>query len=215
MRTKTLLLTAALSAAGIATSMAQTPVYSVNAVGYVNTPLVKGFNMISNPLNNTAPNGNVVSNLFAALPGGSQVFVFNGKGFDLADVDALGGGIAGPGAGKEVPPGNGVFVNVEANTTFTFVGEVPQGTLHNPVPTGFSIKGSQVPQSGTVVALGYPGTEGDQIFQFDELTQKYKPVIGFNLGAWDADVTLEVGDAVFINNPGAAKDWTRTFSVNQ
>jgi hypothetical protein len=106
-------------------------------------------------------------------------------------------------------------VNVEANTTFTFVGEVPQGTLHNPVPTGFSIKGSQVPQSGTVVALGYPGTEGDQIFQFDELTQKYKPVIGFNLGAWDADVTLEVGDAVFINNPGAAKDWTRTFSVNQ
>ena len=47
MRTKTLLLTAALSAAGIASSMAQ--VYSVNAVGYVNTPLVTGFNLISNP----------------------------------------------------------------------------------------------------------------------------------------------------------------------
>ena len=41
MRTKTLLLTAALCAAGIATSKAQ--VYSVNAVGYVNTALVKAF----------------------------------------------------------------------------------------------------------------------------------------------------------------------------
>ena len=36
MRTKTLLLTAALAAAGAATSMAQSTIYSVNAVGYAN-----------------------------------------------------------------------------------------------------------------------------------------------------------------------------------
>ena len=48
MRTKTLLLTAALSAAGIATSMAQ--VYSANAVGYVNKLIPTGFSMIANPV---------------------------------------------------------------------------------------------------------------------------------------------------------------------
>jgi hypothetical protein len=76
MRTKTLLLTAALSAAGVATSMAQGAVYSVNAVGYVNTPLVAGFNLVSNPLNNTAANGNTIESLFAGVPDGTQVYKF-------------------------------------------------------------------------------------------------------------------------------------------
>ena len=47
MRTKTLLLTAALAAAGVVSSMAQ--VYSVNSVGYVNLTLPNGFSMIANP----------------------------------------------------------------------------------------------------------------------------------------------------------------------
>jgi hypothetical protein len=32
--------------------------------------------------------------------------------------------------------------------TVTFVGEVPAGSLSNPIPKGFSIKASQVPQAG-------------------------------------------------------------------
>src|SRR3954468_1352288 len=48
MRTKTLLLTAALAAAGAASAMAQN-VYSVNAVGYVNKSVVHGYSIVANP----------------------------------------------------------------------------------------------------------------------------------------------------------------------
>jgi len=219
MRTKTLLLTAALCAAGIATSMAQTPVYSVNAVGYVNTPLVKGNNLISNPLDNKATDGNMVKNLFASLPGGSQIFVFNGTKFDLAEVDLLSGEVTGAAATKVVNPGDGVFVNVQQAGTITFVGEVRQGATGSAstttaIPAGFSIKSSVIPQAGTATQLQFPAGEGDQIFIFDEPTQKYK-IFGFNLGAWDVEPSVDVGEAFFVNNVNGAKSWTRAFSVNQ
>jgi hypothetical protein len=221
MRTKTLLLTAALSAAGIATSMAQA-VYSVNAVGYVNTPLVKGYNLISNPLNNTAQNGNQIQNLFASLPPGSQIFKFNGTRYDLAEVDIFSGQVTGPAATMTVVPGEGVFVNIPsdapANTTITFVGEVMQGTganqLSYPIPAGFSIRSSQVPQAGTATQLNFPAGEQDQVFVFNEATQKYG-THQYLFGAWDpTEPSIDVGEAVFVNNAGAAKNWTRSFSVN-
>src|SRR6266481_9690813 len=64
MRTKTLICAAAL-AAGALTSWAQSNVYSLNVVGYVNTTLPgnSAITMIGNPLNNTS-GGNNISNLF-------------------------------------------------------------------------------------------------------------------------------------------------------
>src|SRR5947207_10303632 len=53
MRTKTLLLTAALAAAGAASAMAQN-VYSVNAVGYANVSVPSGFSMIACPFEQTS-----------------------------------------------------------------------------------------------------------------------------------------------------------------
>ena len=47
MRTKALLLTAALGLASVATSMAQA-VYSVNVVGYINLTMKPGFNLVAN-----------------------------------------------------------------------------------------------------------------------------------------------------------------------
>src|ERR1041385_5044775 len=59
MRTKTLLLAAALTAAGLATSLAQSNVYSLNVVGYVNVNVAGNkFNMMSAPLNFTGAGGN-------------------------------------------------------------------------------------------------------------------------------------------------------------
>jgi hypothetical protein len=214
MRTKTLLLTAALSAAGIATSQAQA-VYSVNAVGYVNTALVKGYNLISNPLDNKATGGNQIKNLFAGLSPGSQIFLFDPATakYDLASVDDFTGEITGPIADRELKPGEGVFVNAAAAGTVTFVGEVPAGNLSNPIPKGLSIKSSQVPQAGTATALAFPAGDGDQIFVFDEATQKYKTSI-YDFGAWDVEPSIDVGEAVFVNS-ATAKNWTRTFNINQ
>jgi hypothetical protein len=213
MRTKTLLLTAALCAAGIATSKAQ--VYSVNAVGYVNTPLAPGYNLISNPLDNKATGGNVVKNLFASLPAGSQVFVFNGTKYDSADVDVFSGEITGAAANLEVKPGNGVFVRVDAASTVTFVGEVPSGQLSNPIPTGFSIKASQVPQAGKASTdLGFPAADGDQIYIFNTATGKYT-TYSVVFGAWDpSEPSIDVGQAVFVRTD-AGKNWTRNFDISK
>jgi len=213
MRTKTLLLTAALSAAGIATSQAQA-VYSVNAVGYVNTTLAKGYNLVSNPLNNTATGGNLIKNLFASLTPGSQIFKFNSTTakYDVAAVDEFSGVVEGAIADVALPPGEGVFLNVAGPGTITFVGEVPTGDLKNPIPKGLSIKASQVPQTGKATTdLKYPAEDGDQIFVFNETTQKYV-VSGYDFGAWDTEPVIEVGDAVFINAT-TAKSWDRNFTI--
>jgi hypothetical protein len=187
----------------------------VNAVGYVNTALVKGYNLISNPLDNKATGGNQVKNLFASLPAGSQIFLFNaatGK-YDTAQVDDFTGEITGTAATMDLKPGEGAFVNVQSAATVTFVGEVPAGSLSNPIPQGFSIKSSQVPQAGTATALGFPAAEGDQIFVFNEATQKYA-TSSYSFGAWDTDPTIDVGEAVFVRTD-VAKPWTRTFNINQ
>jgi hypothetical protein len=216
MRTKTLLLTAAVGAAGIATSSAQTPVYSVNAVGYVNTALIKGYNLISNPLDNKATGGNVIKSLFAGSAAGTQIFKFDSatSKYSLAAVDDFTGEIVGDAANLTLVPGEGVFILAPAAATVTFVGEVPAGNLSNPIPKGFSIRSSQVPQAGTVTALGYVPEEGDQINVFDEATQKYV-VHGFEFGEWSGGVpSLGVGEAAFFNSPNA-KTWNRSFDISQ
>jgi hypothetical protein len=220
MRTKTLLLTAALSAAGVATSMAQA-VYSVNAVGYVNTPLTAGkFNLVSNPLDSSS---DVITNLFAALPNNSTVFKYvNGQYTSYLKVSPTTWLPAAAGT-VEVNPGEGVFVRVggTANVTVTFVGEVRQGALSHPVPQGFSIQSSEVPQTGGLqTTLGFTPVSGDTVFQFDPdagYTSKLfqtgpgwlggEPQIGVN-------PKVGVGEAFFVRRTGAAGAWTRNFTVN-
>src|SRR5205807_10156947 len=83
MRTKTLLLTAALSAAGLVTSMAQ--VYSVNIVGYINLNIPVGYSMIANQLN--ASPDNTIVNLIPTPPEGTFIYKYftDGSGFHSAD----------------------------------------------------------------------------------------------------------------------------------
>jgi hypothetical protein len=222
MRTKTLLLTAALSAAGIATSMAQ--VYSVNAVGYVNTQLVPGFNLVSNPLNNTA--GNTIQNLFGngiqgAIPNLLAVYHFDPATdrFVVAEYDDIATAFLPDAAANTViPPGTGVFVRNpgSAALTVTFVGEVPQGTASDQVvPQGFSIKGSTVPIAGTVTALQFPGAQGDTIYEWNPTTQKYVPAQYDDIvNDWlPATPNIDVGEAFFVFKAAQA-NWNRNFQVN-
>jgi hypothetical protein len=199
-------------------------VYSVNAVGYVNTTLLPGFNLISNPLNNTA--GNTIANLFGTgiqgtIPGGVIVYYYNATtdAFVVAVYDDLGGEFTPPAnAAQTVMPGEGVFVwnPTQANLTNTFVGEVPTGNLSNPLPQGFSIKASQVPQEGTVTTLGLPGAAGDIIYKWNPTTDSYVATVFDDLGGgWGPpEPTLAVGEAFFLFK-AAAGTWNRTFNVNQ
>jgi len=221
MRTKTLLLTAALSAAGVATSMAQ--VFSVNAVGYVNTVVpAKGLALISNPL--TAADDSI-SALFtdaAKAAGGLQVYKFvpgTNPTYKIFTYDPDFQEWDNPAATTEkVDPGEGVFVRnpSAAAVTITFVGEVPQGTLTTTLPQGLSIVSSKVPQEGTLTALGYAPNGADQVYQYDATKQTYY------IASYDPDfqefdkplLPLKVGEAVFLRSEKGGT-WTRTFSVNQ
>ena len=226
MRTKTLLLTAALSAAGIASSMAQA-VYSVNAVGYVNTTLFPGFTLVSNPLDNKT--GNTIANLFGTgvsggVPDGFVVYYFDPAADDYVSAfyDSLFGGWQPTAAGNQViPPGEGAFVYWPgtANGTNTFVGEVLQGAASNQqVPPGFSMKGSTVPIAGTVNEMGFPAADGDAIYRWDPALDDYVSFFYDSLfGGWQPSVpSLAVGEAAFVFKAGTAPaTWTRNFTINQ
>jgi len=222
MRTKALLLAAAFAAAGVATSMAQ--VYSVNAVGYVNVNVDAGFNMVSNPLN-AADNsvGNLFKNFQGTIPGGLKVFIFDESTGNFITVqwdDLDSKFIPDADAARTLTPGNGVFVFNPGTTQLklTFVGEVPQGSLSNPLPRGFSIKATQVPQDGKPDVLGLPGQGGDKVFRFNKTTKAYDTYTFDDLdNKWIPDPGLPVipvGEAFFLFRAQSAGAWTRTFSVN-
>jgi hypothetical protein len=86
--------------------------------------------------------------------------------------------------------------------------------LSHPVPQGLSIQSSEVPQSGKVVAdLGFPATEGDTIYQYDNATAKYV-IHTLSFGAWDnGEPVPKVAESFFVQKVDS-KPWTRTFSVN-
>jgi hypothetical protein len=218
MRTKTLLLTAVLGVATVATSLAQA-VYSVNIVGYINKNLPVGYSMVANQLN--ASPDNKVSTLFTAgAVEGLTVYKFNGTGYDqVAFVDSAWEGVTG----MTLSPGEGVFIYSPSAVTVTFVGEV-QLASSVAVPTGFSIISSVIPQKGpldgatTAGGLGFPIGEGDTVYQYNPATGGYIQN-AFVDSAWEgAGGTLapqpEVAEAFFFYNPGAAKPWPRTFTVN-
>jgi len=219
MRTKALLLTAALSAAGVATSMAQ--VYSVNAVGYVNTVLHPGFTLISNPLTAT---DNTLAGLFGGgkVPIGTVVYKYNpGTGFAIntyTDDEVF-----APDPTVTIVPGEGVFIKnpTAADVTVTFVGEVVQNTSSAHVvvniPQGLSIRSSKVPQAGTATDLGLVGGEGDTLYQY---VNKF-PASGSGYtistiqdGEWGPALgSLKVGEAFFYKAVTPIV-WDRNFSVN-
>jgi hypothetical protein len=223
MRTKTLLLTAALSAAGIATSMAQ--VYSVNAVGYINTTMAPGFNMVANQLNKT-PN-NSLNNVITGVPVESQVLKFVSSNYQLELYDGATWikPDGSPGT-LSASPGEGIFFfnPNPANLTVTLVGEVPQGTgLTVALPPGFALVSSIVPQAVPLTpANGFPNLVEMQFLYFNATTQTYDaPLFNDGTGWITPDGTPvpppapAVGTGFFIFNPGATTiNWTRNFSVN-
>jgi hypothetical protein len=223
MRTKTLLLTAALSVAGMVSAMAATSsnVYSVNVVGYVTKTIYPGFNLLANPLSATNTS---LQALIPVAPENAQAFQLQGGVYQVDTfVEELGGWDGPP---IDLALGTGVFIyNPAPAFNVTFVGEVQQGVISNSIPVGFSMQSSKVPQGTNVFALGLAGKENDQIFKYvnagaGEGYQVYTFIE--ELGGWDgsppvdpaAGPNLEVGEALlYSTSAGANPTWTRNFTV--
>jgi len=208
MRTKTLILSALLSIA--ATPLFAQPVYSVNAVGYVQVVLQpQQFQLLANPLNTT---NNTLPSLLPSMPNGTLLFKWTGSQY--APSTFRFGAWSDP--TLTLNPGEGCFIKCGGSAPFTntFVGEVMQGSLTNVLNTGYTIAASIVPQAGGVqTTLGLVPGNGDILFQFDVPSQQYVPHT-FRFGSWTGgEPNLAVAESFFYST-ASAKNWTRTFSVN-
>jgi hypothetical protein len=229
MRTKTLLLTAAVAVAGVASSMAQSNVYSVNVVGYVNIPLpANKYVLIENPLDK---GNNSITNV---IPGPSilpdSVFLYRFKNGAFLDAEQFIDGLGWFPGTNILAPGDGFFVISPSATNITFTGDVIQGAATNTLVAGYSLVGSQVPQSIPVGAAGItdptntmtmPVEDSMNIYLWDSTAQAYKDAIQYvdGLGWFDPNSVFGtngpvpgIGEAFFVFKANAA-NWTRTFTV--
>ncbi len=219
MRTKTLLAAAAMLAAGLASSMAQSNVYSLNVVGYVNYTFKGGglFTATASPLTTSS---NSLFGIFGGpttgLPVGSSVQVWDTTLQDFVPYSKTPVG-SGWGVNAAVPivPGKGVFVkiNTAGDYTNTYVGEVLQGSLTNKTVVNFNLIGNLVPDSGTATAVNLVPVAGAQVQKWSTGLQDFvvssKTPIGWS-GA--GEPSFAPGDGFFLKN-GTAYDWVRNFTV--
>jgi hypothetical protein len=213
MRTKALLLTAAVSAVGVASSMAQT-VYSVNIVGYVNKTVGNGLSLIANQLNHTPNNG--VATVIGTPAGPVTVSKFNptAGNFDLAIYDADAGGWSDP-TSMVLNPGQAAFVdNATGNPLpLTFVGEVQLNSTLN-IKAGLDAYSSVIPQAGDLNALQFPTPPGPMtLFKFNG--SAFDPFIyDLDAGGWSPGVpSVAIAEGFFIDNGATAFNWSRNFPV--
>ena len=194
-------------------------VYSQNAVGYVNTVVYPGFNLIANPL---SQGNTTIAALLPTVPDSTSFYGWvsgPGGGFVIRQfVDGLGWD---PDGTPDIASGKGFFLqNVGASPfTVTFVGDVAQGSLSVGLVGGLNLVGSKVPQTGLVsTGLGFPGQDSDLLYIYDNgpsgdngyIIRQFVDGLG-----WDPDEpTLGVGKGMWINSQGAHVSWVRAFSVN-
>jgi hypothetical protein len=223
MRTKTLLLTAALTAAGVATSMAQ--VYSVNQVGYINHTIPSGFSMLANQLNNS-PDNKVITQ-FPTPPEGTQIYKFDATTDTFIFLQFVDGAWEGDDFNVAFGPGEGIWINTPTSFAHTFVGECQLASTLS-LLSGFNMVSSVLPQAlpltgapndgvpAAPVGLGYPVGEGDQVYQYDAATDTFI----FNQfvdGAWEGDgggapPTTGISEAFWISASGP-RSWSRNYVV--
>lgn len=246
MRTKTLLLGAAALAAGVMTSMAQN-VYSVNVVGYINLTVNPGFNLVANQLDVDGVDavGTVLNNTMVPTDDGMEVLTLHSTGYNADYYDGYGNvlpqpgwydGVSGNASTNTVYPGHGFFIYnpTHASVALTITGTVLQGTNATPVPVGFSLLSTAVPQAITLdntPTNNFPVADGEEYLSFTNtgssgkfLTADYWDQYGNvlpNPPGWYDGVsgnqvfpTPAVGAGFFIfNTSGHSTNWSRYFQV--
>jgi hypothetical protein len=184
---------------------------SENILGYTTISLPPGFTMISNPFK---ARDSSVATLLPGMPDGTTFDKFDTRLFKLTKNSVVGNRWVNP-AETLVPGEGGIIFNPKSETKIvTFVGDVMHGSLFYPIPAGFSIRSSLLPQAGRLDSdLGFPFSEGDAVHLFDRDRQEYK-IYTFGDSSWAANPPLVgVGESFWIskNSPG---NWSRDFTVS-
>jgi hypothetical protein len=244
MRTKTLLLSALLGAIGSVAVQAQTNVYSLNAVGYINVTVYPGFNIISCPLIGSPDNtvGTLMNNGDGHLTGSTVYFYSPATGYSIDNAlsrttkpsTTNANGWNNNGTNVLAPGVACWFQNAfTTNLTLTFVGTVPSGSLTNTLVSGFNLVSSILPTSGDLASNTLTTLTnyniGDTVYTFTPTPSATYTVYqsgsgkgfgeGYN-GNWNANGDPQlpsVGGGFWYQNNTASStvNWVENYSVSQ
>ena len=86
-----------------------------------------------------------------------------------------------------------------------------QGNFSTPIPAGFSIRSSIIPQAGSIdTDLGFPINNGDVIHLFDRDQQKYAQY-AYEQGGWISGVpVVGLGESFWVGKK-KAENWVRKY----
>jgi len=150
---------------------------------------------LANPLDASKNGGNVLTNLFPGINGGTTIQAWNGAGFDVYKFSAGSWqnlSNATNANNYSLPPGQGFFLNLGGakGYTNTFVGQVVPGLSHtsvtNLVMPGLQLVGSLVPFADYVsntATLNLVVKGGTTLQEWDPVAQGFV-VFKFSAGAW-------------------------------
>ncbi len=216
---KTIIMTAAVVACAAVVS-AQT-VTSVNIVGYNKyIALEAGLYIAGMQFNNDTNTPETVYG--ASLPVGSEIFAWNGDGYD----SALYGEVFVPGQGMvtqwDAAPtlgnGDGYWIDVAAATEAVLSGEVPaEGSITNILSAGVNLISYPYPVERTVIGMEFDPVEGDEIFMWTGAGYEtalygeiFVPQQGFVV-KWDNEtLSVDVGQGFWYDSVA-----TQTWVVNK
>gem|GEM_PF-556694 len=209
-------------AAGVASSMAQSNVYSLNIVGYYNVPL-GGLTALANSLQAGTPANR--ADQVIPYSDGDNIQVWSGASWDIYTMDSASTtGWTGPNA-ADIPltglpvlgAGKGFFYgNNTAKTNITFVGDVRTGTNNVALPAGLTVAGSPLPYGGLVSTgpLNLKVQDGDNIQKWTGSSWAVYTRDSASTTGWTdpsaadgPEPTLNVGQGFFYGNNLGAFNW--------
>jgi hypothetical protein len=205
MRTKTLFLAAAALAAGLATSMAQSNVYSVNIVGYYGVTVpANSKTLVANQLDNGT---NDLNGLTTILPNKSTCYIWTGTSF--AGYQKTSGSYT---PNPTVAPGTGFFIltpSTAGTLTNTFVGQTLVSNSVALPNTTLVLVGCMIPFSGNMNDSGantlnlgsalIPNKTTAYLWAGSSFTGIQK-----TSGSWPGNPAINVGQGYFLSSKGAS-----------
>lgn len=185
--------------------------YSLNVVGYVTYTLPPGTSMIGNSFERA---NNTVAELFKGMPDDTTLQKFDSLLYKLSENTIKYGKWQNP--NETLALGEGAIITNPTSDlrSLCFAGEVMQGRFSTPIPGGFSIRCSPVPQPGRLdTDLNFPIEEGDVVHLFDRETQKSLEYT-YASGVWLPRPPIVFAGESFWVAKKSPSTWTFDFSVS-
>jgi len=222
--------------AGVATSMAQSNVYSLNIVGYANVPARPGFNFHTTPFRVTTAVTNGANEILPANTGqydGDAILKWTGSAWASAYLDSASPTGFSDSGGTPVgaPILNAAVGYLYQNSgavsnNITYVGEVRSGTntVNIPASPEFAAIGSPAPFAGGIqTVLQFANPAG--VYDGDAILRAVGAISGFASSYFDGasptgfsdsggtpvpEPQIAVGQGMFFDNVNAsAVTWTQ------